>query len=259
MSGVGVFCSFVFSLPTPSKCTGTFAFPRFIFGLAAARPSVAGRPGLPQETESSPPTKTAARAPFLGSGCLRGTARGDLRHKQKFKRPAPDKPPSPAAPGRLRPGEPEAHGRAEAAQAGPAADCPAPRGRGSSEVRPGASLLPPAAALPPTAARQPPSGPQRAAPSPPARAAGAAARSVTSDRPLGSSASRPLSTRLSLSMPPGPARAVLPHAPPDCPSPPHGLRAPACTAPPRATCARQVHEGRRGLLGDVVRREDLQQ
>lgn len=73
-------------------------------------------------------------------------------------------------------------------------------------------------------------------------------RGATSARPLGSSASRPLSTRFSLSMAPHPARPAGRRALP-CPSlpgsslPPQGLPAPAGTAP---TCAPQVGEGRRG-------------
>lgn len=195
--------------------------------------------------DSSPPPRSPAPATFSLTLFRR------LSTQTKVQRPAPDEPPSPAAPARLRPGEPEARRRAEAAQASLAAGRPAPRGRGGAEGGPGSFPPLPAAALPPTAARQPPPGPRHAAPRGGRRRQVQGEQGITSARPLGSSASRPLSTRLSLSMPPtsARARAALPHARPDCSSPPQGLPAPACTAPPGATCARQVDEGRRRRRG----------
>lgn len=155
-------------------------------------------------------------------------------------------PPSPAgsAPGNRRPNDGLRRRKAGPADGGTAA-----------ALRGGPGPPPLRSRLPPLGNRRPGSGTQ---PSPRRRpgsgreaGAGGSRALVTSARPLGSSASRPLSTRLSLSMPPASARApaALPHARPDCPSPPQGLPAPACPAPPAATCARQVDEGQRRRRG----------
>jgi len=72
-------------------------------------------------------------------------------------------------------------------------------------------------------------------------------RGVTSARAPGSSASRPLSTRFSLSMPPARGRTALPLHPGNYEprQAPRGLR-------PSSTCWAQVGAATRGLPGRVV-------
>lgn len=118
-----------------------------------------GRPRFIPETESSPLAKRGSQGSLpTGGGCSRGKTRGILSASENGRRAAPGRT---AVPGRLRPGEPEAQRRAEAAQAGPA------DGGTAAALRGGPGPPPLRSRLPPLGNRRPGSGTQPCPPPPP--------------------------------------------------------------------------------------------
>lgn len=233
--------------------------PRLIFGLAASSLPAPGRFGftqdrhrvvLPHKKKNPPPRKQgtpsqAAAPPTAAAGGVK--AREGFKYELKVRTPTPDEPPVPAAPSRLRPGETEAQRRAEAAQASPA-----DRRRGAAaglrgDPRPHFPPLP--LFLPPLPLRCAPANRRPAAPpASPGRetGVGGAERYLAQVARLlrVAAAQHPLELVHTAHLGPHPSGSAALTAGLPCPSPPQGLPAPACTAPRRATCARQVDEGR---------------